>query len=121
MPLPAVSISRLLKAAVPLPALEPMSRVVVPCNGPVPEVSDKVRDEVEGKPAVELFPNASWLLTTGCVPKAEPAVALAGCVTNAKALTLAGLTTITVEVVLTRLPLLNKIVILVATRCCRVA
>src|SRR6266446_10172335 len=77
---PAASMRRLVNVATPLPAEVPMFRPVVPCSGLVPEVSDKVSDKVGGRPRVELLPNWSWLRTTGCVPKIQPAVALPGCV-----------------------------------------
>ena len=94
-----------------------MSKFVVPCKRPAPPLKLIVTFRLPGNPAVELFPNWSWLLTTGWVPKTEPAVALPGCVVKASVLAAAGLTAMVVEVVLTRLPLLNRIVILVATLC----
>src|SRR5215472_7664368 len=75
---PLTSISRLLNETVPLPAAEPISAVAVPCNGPVPLVRVTVTGRLEGKPALELLPKASTLLTTGWIPKGAPAVAFAG-------------------------------------------
>ena len=114
---PAASISKSVKVTVPFPADVPMSRLVVPWSGPDPAASDKPTDKLLGNPTVELFPKASWLLTTGWVPNIDPAVALPGCVTNARAPAAAGLIAMLVEVVLTKLPLLNKMVMLVATLC----
>src|ERR1051325_10985037 len=47
---PDMSMRRLVKLAVPLPAPVPMSSVVLPWRGPAPEGSDKVTDKVEGSP-----------------------------------------------------------------------
>ena len=47
------------KAAMPLPAAEPMSRLVVPSKEPEPEASDKVRFALTGKPTAEILPKAS--------------------------------------------------------------
>ena len=91
LPLPAVSIRKLLNVAIPLPAPVPRSRLVVPCNGPVPLVKLSATVRLDGKPLLESLPNASWLLTTGCVPKDEPAVALLGCVAKTSVLAAAGL------------------------------
>src|SRR2546426_12803647 len=85
--------------------------------GPAPLLRLNVTFRLAGKPAVELLPNGSWLLTTGCVPKAEPAVALPGWLVNARALAVAGLMAIAVEAALARVPLLNKRVMFVATLC----
>jgi len=65
LPVPTASIWRLLKLTVPLPALVPISSVVVPVSGPVPAESVTVTFRLAGKLAVELFPNWSWLLSTG--------------------------------------------------------
>src|SRR5207245_493680 len=55
---------------------------------------------------------------TGCWAKATPAVAVAeGCVWMANLLAVAGLTAIKLEVALVRVPLVNRIVMLVATLC----
>src|SRR5882724_10977499 len=114
---PAGSIRKPVNETVPLPAPVPMSNDVVPCMGPVPLLRLNVTFRLVGKPTVELLPKASWLLTTGCVPKAEPAVALPGWLVNARALADAGLMEMVVEVALARLPLLNKRVMFVATLC----
>ena len=92
-----------------------MSRVVVPCNGPVLLVMLAVTLRLAGKPRVESFPNWSCVLTTGCVPKGAPAVALPGCVMNANCAMAAGLIAMTVEVVLVTPLLLKRIVMFVAT------
>src|SRR5437667_1145077 len=114
---PAASIRRLVKLAVPLPAAVPRSRLAIPCKGPVPLVRFTVTFRLAGKPIAELFPKASWLLTTGWVPKTDPAVALPGCVVKASRLAGAGLMAIVVELALVRLPLLNRMEMLVATLC----
>src|SRR5256885_17245332 len=69
---PAASIRKSVKETVPLPAPEPTSNDAVPCMGPAPLLRLNVTFRLAGKPAVELLPNGSWVLTTGCVPKAEP-------------------------------------------------
>ncbi len=56
-------------------------------------------------------------MTTGCVPKMDPAVALAGWVENTRVLAAAGPTTMLVEVVLTRLAPLKVTLMVVATVC----
>src|SRR2546425_4387635 len=116
---PAASSRRLVKLAVPLPAAVPMSRLVAPCKAPAPLVRLTFTFRLAGKPTAELFPKASWLLTTGWVPKTDPAVALPGCVVKASRLAGAGLMAIVVEVALVPgMPgLLNRIVMLVATLC----
>ncbi len=114
---PAASIRKSVNEIAPLPAPVPMSNDVVPCMGPAPLLRLNVTFRLPGKPAVELLPKGSWVLTTGCVPKAEPAVALPGWPVNARALAAAGLMAIAVEVALARLPLLNKRVMFVATLC----
>src|SRR6266487_3770617 len=96
---PAESIRKSVKAAVPLP----MSRVAVPVNGPLPELRVTVTFRLAGKPIVELLPKGSCDLTTGCVPKTEPAVALAGLVVKASRSAVAALTAMGVEVALVRL------------------
>ena len=65
-----------------------MLSVVVPCSGPVPEVNETVTLTVAPRPEVELLPNWSWVFTTGCVAKTEPAVAPAGCVLKPSFVTL---------------------------------
>ncbi len=62
-----------------------------------------------------MFPNWSSLITPGCNPNTDPAVALPGWVVNASLATAAGLIEIAVDVVLVRLPLVNRIVIVFAT------
>ena len=116
---PEASIRKLVNETVPLPAPAPMSNDAVPCMGPAPLLRLNVTVRLAGKPAVELLPKASWLLTTGCVPKAEPAVALPGWLVNARALAVAGLMAIAVEVALApgKPGLLNKRVMFVATLC----
>jgi len=112
---PAVSISRLLNDTTPFAAAVPISRLAVPCNGPVPLVSVKATVRLEGKPLVESLPKASWLLMTGWVAKIDPAVAPAGWVANTSVLAAAGLIAIWLEVALVKAPLLNRMVMLVAT------
>ena len=51
--LPAVSISRLPNVAVPLPALVPISTLVVPSNAPVPPLSRTVTPRLAGSPMAE--------------------------------------------------------------------
>ena len=62
---PAASIRRSLKLAVPLPAPVPMSMLVVPWSGPVPPVRLTVRVRLPGRPTVDKLPKASWLWATG--------------------------------------------------------
>src|SRR6266436_3769794 len=114
---PARSIRKPVNETVPLPAPVPMSNDVVPCMGPVPLLRLNVTFRLPGNPAVELLPKGSWVLITGCVPKAEPAAALPGWLVNARALAAAGLMAIAVDGALARLPLLNKRVMFVATLC----
>ncbi len=104
---PAISISRSVNKTAPLPAPVPMLSVVVPCNGPVPESRLAVTLRLPGKPTVELFPNWSWELITGDVPKAEPAVALPGAVVKARRSAVAGLIVIELDVTGVRAPLVN--------------
>jgi len=94
-----------------------MSIVVVPCNVPLPLLRVNATFRLAGKPLVELFPKLSWLRITGWVVKTEPAVAPDGWVVNDRVVAPAGLIATTVEVVFERLPLLNRIVMLVATGC----
>ena len=71
---PLVSISRFVKVATPATA----ATVVVPCSEPPPVWIEIVTLTVESGPLVTVLPKASSTVTTGCVPKAEPAVAPAG-------------------------------------------
>ena len=57
--LPAASMRKLLKLTVPLPALVPMSKVVVPCSGPVPLLKLKLTLRLAPTPVVLLLPKAS--------------------------------------------------------------
>ena len=52
--------------------------VAVPCSEPPPVWIEAVTLIVESGPLVTVLPNASSTVTTGWVPKAEPAVAAAG-------------------------------------------
>ena len=52
--------------------------VIVPWSEPVPVWIATVTLIVESGPVVTVLPKASSTVTTGCVPKAEPAVAPAG-------------------------------------------
>ena len=113
--LPVTSISRSEKATVPLPAAQPMSRVVVPCNGPVPPLKVSVTFRLAGSPTIEVLPNASRVWTTGWMPKGEPAVALPGWVVKASAPTAAGPMAMVLELVPVRPVELKLIVMLVAT------
>src|ERR1044071_832293 len=114
---PAASTRRSVKEAEPLPAAVPMSKVVVPCSGPVPEVKASVTGRLAGKPVLETFPNWSRVATMGCWPKIEPAAALPGCVTKAKVAAAAEEMEITPELSLAKAPLVNRIVMFVATLC----
>ena len=100
---PAVSISRLVNRTAPLPRF----RFVVPCNGPVPESRLTVTLRLAGKPTVELFPNGSCELTTGDVPKTEPAAALPGVVVKASRSAVAGLIVMELDVTGVSAPLVN--------------
>ena len=98
MPVPTESIRKLVNVAVPLPAAVPMSRVLVPWSGPVPLLRLTVTFRLLGKPNVELLPNESCALTTGWVPRAEPAVPLPGCVEKTRRLTVPTPTAMALEV-----------------------
>src|SRR4051794_2309879 len=56
--------------------------LVVPDNGPVPELSVIVTILLAGSPVVESFPNLSRVRTAGWIPNGAPAVAAPGCVTK---------------------------------------
>ena len=113
---PAASISRLLKPARPFPAAVPMSSVVVPWSGPVPEARPMVTFRLAGNPKLELFPNASWLRRTGWVPNGAPAIALPGWPAKLRVVAGAGLIAIAVDVAVS-VELVNRIVMFVATLC----
>ncbi len=98
---------RFVNETVPLPTAVPMFRFVVPCNGPVPLVRLIATFRFAGRPTVESLPNASRVLTTGCAPKTNPAVAVPGWVANTSRSAVAGLTAMVVEVVLVKLPPVN--------------
>ena len=55
--LPAASIRKLVKVAVPFPTPSPMFKLSVPCSGPVPPVRAAEIKLVAGSPFVELLPN----------------------------------------------------------------
>ena len=116
---PAESTRKSLKLTMPLPAVVPMSSVVVPSSGPVPALSVTVAGWLPARPTVELLPNWSLLRRTGWVTSIEPTVPLAGCVAKASCEAAAGLTAMAVEVVLVKLPLVKLMVMLVATLCAR--
>ena len=71
---PLVSIARLVKAATPATA----ATVVVPWRVPPPVWIVSVTLIVESAPLVTVLPNWSSTVTTGWLPKAEPAVAEPG-------------------------------------------
>src|SRR5262245_39153959 len=54
---PAASMRRSLKATTPLPALLPISRLVVPCNGPVPLLRLRVTLKLAANPTALSLPN----------------------------------------------------------------
>ena len=116
---PVTSIRRLVKVATPLPAFVPMSKEVVPCNGPVPLLNVRVTKRLEESPTPELLPNWSCDLTTGWIPNTEPATAAPGWVLKVRKVALAGLTTTFDETAAARLPLLKPIVIVLAIWCDR--
>src|SRR5262249_51796130 len=101
----------------PLPVLVPISKLVVPCNGPVPALRFISTLTLPPKPTVESFPNVSWLLTAGCVANGPPAMPDPGWVAKTNRLATAALMLIEAEVAPIRLPLLKLRVMLVATRC----
>src|SRR2546425_5978537 len=126
---PAESISRLVKVATALPAVVPMSKLVVPTRGPVPVVKVRVTILLAGRPVVETLPNWSRARTTGCVASIAPAVDEPGCVVNASLLAvpatsvnvpklvLLAVTPVIVAVpVLVRLPLANGVPAMGRTR-----
>src|SRR5207249_6419069 len=115
-------IRKLLNVAIPFPAPVPISMLVVPCNGPVPEVRAKVRTLLAESPLTELLPNWSRLRTTGWTPNGAPAFATPGWVVNAsrlarpatsvsvpKLVLLAVTAAITAVPVLVRLPLASGV------------
>src|SRR5262245_11599646 len=61
-----------LKVAVPLPAADPISIVVVPRSAPEPPVSARLTLKLGASPTAEVLPNESIDLTAGWVAKAEP-------------------------------------------------
>src|SRR2546426_420744 len=69
-----------------------MSKVTVPTRVPVPEVSATVTFLLAASPTVELLPKLSWVLITGWVPKADPAVAPPGWVLKTRVVAAAGAT-----------------------------
>ena len=75
---PAESMRKSVKLTTPLPALVPISSVVMPSSGPVPALSATVTGWLLARPIVELFPNWSELRRTGCVASGDPNVPLAG-------------------------------------------
>src|SRR5436309_15998410 len=79
---PAESISRLVKVATALPAVVPMSKLVVPTRGPVPVVKVRVTILLAGRPGVETLPNWSRARTPGCVARVGPVGGEAGGVGN---------------------------------------
>src|SRR5262249_46333831 len=81
----------------------------------LPEVKLTETDKLAGKPAIESLPKGSRDLTTGCVVNTEPAVALPGWVVKTKWSASPALTAIWAEKALVRLPLLNRMVMLVGT------
>src|SRR5262249_5113099 len=92
-----------------------MSRLVTPPSGPEPPESTRDTSLVTPEPTVELFPKASRVATTGGVASGAPTVPLPGWIAKASCAAEAGATAIAVDEVLVRLPLVNAIVILVAT------
>ena len=71
---PEASMRRLVNVATPATA----ALVTVPWSAPPPVWIAAVTLIVESAPVVTMLPKASSTETTGCVPKAEPAVAPAG-------------------------------------------
>src|SRR5437762_2480720 len=94
---PEVSIRRFVNVATPATAVF----VTVPWSEPPPVLIEAVTSIVESAPVVMTFPNASSTLTTGCVPKLEPAVAPDGCVVKTSWLAAAVLTVKLDELTLT--------------------
>ena len=63
---PSTSILKSVNAATPgVPAPLPMSTVVVPWSGPVPELKVTLSGRLAGRPLLELFPKLSCDCTTG--------------------------------------------------------
>src|SRR5437867_4156025 len=112
---PAESICRSVNVATPFPALVPRSRVVVPFNGPVPELKVSVTATLPGRATVELFPNWSCVLMAGGAPNGAPAVAKPGWTENTNRFANPGLIEMPVEVTPASEPLPKLIVMLVAT------
>jgi len=89
---------------VPLPPEELMSMLVVPSSEPEPELTVRVTASLATMPAVEIFPNESSALTTGCWFNCEPVYdAPPGCVVNTSLEAASALTTMLLEVTLVKL------------------
>src|SRR6266404_6855590 len=69
---PASLHSTLINVAVPLPAADPMSILVVPSSAPDPEVKASERLKLAGRPTVEVLFIFNYTATTGCVASGEP-------------------------------------------------
>jgi hypothetical protein len=104
---PAESMRKSVKATIPLPAPMPMFIVVVPSNGPVPELSARVTFWVLAQAEGGIIAELIAVRITGCVASTEPFVPLAGCVVKASCAARAGLTAMAVEVVLVKPLLVN--------------
>src|SRR5438093_5261289 len=116
LPEPASLDSTLVNVAVPLPAADPISRVVVPSREPEPPVRASATLKLAGSPAAEVLPNLSTDLTTGCVAKGEPVRETPpGNVVNTNWAAAAGPTTMLPEVAPGR-PLAVKLSVMVLAR-----
>src|ERR1043166_2738728 len=115
---PASLHSTLVKVAVPLPAAEPMSKVVVPSREPEPEDKDRERLQLAGSPTADVLPNASRATTAGCVASGEPVRDVPpGWVVKASWLAVLGPTTMLPEVALVK-PLAVKLIVIVVALVC---
>lgn len=109
--LPARLMLRLVNVANPLASVV---RVVVPLRVPVPALSARLTLT----PLLDtLFPSPSCNCTVTAGLSSAPAAALLGPCTNTSCAADAGLITMLLEVALVRLPLVNTIVMLLATLC----
>src|SRR5207249_3475692 len=102
------------KLTKPLPALNPMSPLVVPSNEPAPVLSQMLNGLLAGSPTADLLPYASQVQTRGGGVKSVATVPLDGWLAKNNCVAGPGAMAITTEVVLDRVPLLKPRVIFVA-------
>src|SRR5437588_2417616 len=76
--LPAESTIRFVKLTNPLPAVAPMSPLVVPSNEPAPAFSQRLTGLLAGSPTADLLPYVSQVQTRGGGVKSVATVPLDG-------------------------------------------